>query len=224
MCYLNKAVGGFTEPPQAKHPLQDPSHILSWAPWNLSRRPTLVKHRSSPAARKSSVGMKPASQQVSADCSLSQWFCSVTTPHPQEETVATRPIDISQVGRPDPRNANISLYDLISVPSEISRPSVTGLQLVSVPFNRAPGTKENIPNVWTHAEQWVPHMQTLSKCFQQRTAELCPFPVLHSANWSNPKLTIQHQSLIDLLPRVGVPGHGDRCKPGSHCLSCCVAP
>ena len=149
--------------------------MLSWAPWTLSCRPTLGKHQSSPAARKSSVGMKAASQQVSAGCSLSQWFCSATTPHPQGETVATRPVDISQVGRPDPRNANISFYDLISVPTEISRPSVASLQLVSVPFNRAPGTKENIPDVWTHTEQRAPCMQTLSERSQQRAAGLLPF-------------------------------------------------
>lgn len=137
--------------------------------------------------------MKPASQQVSVDCSWSQRFCSVNTPHPQGETVAARPTDISQVGRPGTRKASISFYHSISVPAETSRPSVTALQLASIPFNQAPGTKQNIPGVRTHAEQWIPYMQTLSKRVQQRTAELCPFPVVYSANCPTPKLTAQDQ-------------------------------
>lgn len=154
--------------------------------------------------------MKPASQQVSVDCSWSHWFCSVNTPHPQGETVAARPIDISQVGRPGTRKANISFYHSISVPAEISRPSVTALQLASIPFNQAPGTKQNIPGVRTLAEQWIPYMQTLSKRVQQRIAELCPSPVVYSANCPTPKFSAQDQPLVGLLPGVSVPGHGDR--------------
>ena len=81
--------------------------------------------------------------------------------------MATRPIDISQVGRPDTRNANISFYDSVSVPAEIARPSVTALQPVSIPFNQDPGTKENIPDVWTHAEQWIPTCRPLANVFSK---------------------------------------------------------